>query len=72
MRESWTDERLEDLNEKVGRGFSRMDARFDRVDQRFERMDERMVDRFESLYQLMPRLGVAAIVALIGLLATQI
>ncbi len=26
MRESWTDKRLDDLNEKVDRGFDRLDA----------------------------------------------
>ncbi len=26
MRESWTDERLDDLNQKVGAGFDRIDA----------------------------------------------
>jgi hypothetical protein len=45
MRESWTDERLDDLNSKVDRGFDRVDARFDRVDARFERVD----DRFERV-----------------------
>ncbi len=38
MRESWTDKRLDDLNEKVGRGFDRVDAnlRAHRVETRTE------------------------------------
>jgi hypothetical protein len=44
MRETGTDERLDDLNQKVDRGFARVDTRFDRlgdsVDERFNRVDE--------------------------------
>lgn len=72
MRERWTDERLDDLNMKVDRGFARVDERFDKVDQRFERLEERMTERFESLYQLMLRLGGVTIAALVGLIATQL
>jgi hypothetical protein len=31
MGESWTDERLDDLNGRVGKGFGRLDSRIDRV-----------------------------------------
>jgi flagellar capping protein FliD len=79
MREAWTDERLDDLNAKVDRGFDRLDARFDRVDERFERMEERMdtrfermEERFDSLQRTMIQGGVVVIAALIGLIATQL
>lgn len=47
MRESWTDKRLDDLNDRVSEGFRRVDGeirdlrqemndRFDRVDNRFD------------------------------------
>jgi hypothetical protein len=53
MRESWTDERLDDLNVKVDRGFDRVDARFDRletdIDARFDKIDA----RFENLNQIL-------------------
>jgi ribosome assembly protein YihI (activator of Der GTPase) len=68
MRETWTDERLDDLNDKVDRGFERMDARFDRVDGKFDRVDE----RFEALHRLLVQGGVVIIAALIGLIATQL
>lgn len=41
MRESWTDERLDDLNDKVDRGFERVDKRFEQVDKRFDQVDRR-------------------------------
>jgi len=40
MREGWTDERLDDLNDKVDRGFERVDKRFEQVDKRFEQVAE--------------------------------
>ena len=68
MRESWTDERLDDLNAKVDRGFEKMERRFDRIDEKFDRIDE----KFEAMYRLMLMLGGGGFVALIGLIATQL
>jgi archaellum component FlaC len=51
-RETWTDERLDDLNAKVDRGFEQVDKRFEQVDKRFEQVDKRFeqVDRrFEQI-----------------------
>ncbi len=49
-------------------GFERMDARFERVDARFERID----DRFERLHHMLLGAAAGVIVALIGLIATQL
>jgi hypothetical protein len=79
MRETWTDARLSDFA-------AHTDSRFDAVDRRFEaverRMDEgfRRVDadlralngRFDALQRTMLQLGGGVIVALIGLIATQL
>lgn len=46
-RESWTDERLDDLNAKVDVGFDKVDQRFDKVDQRFDRLEARSISRAE-------------------------
>ncbi len=47
MRQSWTDDRLDDFRGEVNRRFDAVDRRFDRVDQRFEAVDKRFdrVDR---------------------------
>lgn len=82
VRESWTDERLDDLNRKVDDGFRRMDDRFTQVDARFVQMDDRLarVDaRLDSLHRIMV-LGfvgiagatVAGFVSLIGVIVTQL
>ena len=75
MRETWTDERLDDLNLKVDRGFELMERRFDRVDDRFERVEakfdekfERVDEKFEALYRLIIQLGGGSLAALIGIL----
>lgn len=48
-RDTWTDERLDDLNAKVDRGFDKVDARFDKVDARFERLEDKIDSRFEAM-----------------------
>ncbi|MET0557258.1 MAG: hypothetical protein ABW065_01110 [Solirubrobacterales bacterium] len=47
MPQSWNDDRLDDLNVKVDRGFEHVDRRFEQVDERFEQIDRRFeqVDR---------------------------
>jgi len=39
MRESWTDDRLDYLNQKVDDGFKRVDERFEDVDRRLARLE---------------------------------
>jgi hypothetical protein len=68
VRESWTDERLDDLNERVSDGFRGVDRRFDRVDARFDKMDE----RFDAMQRTMVGSAGLVIAALIGLIATQL
>ena len=50
MRQSWTDDRLDDFRGEVNRRFDEVNRRFDEVDKRFEAVDKRFeaVDkRFE-------------------------
>lgn len=79
MREVWTDERLDDLNGKVDRGFRRTEAdirelrgemndRFDKVDERLYAMQRMML--FGAL--ALSSAFVAGFAALVGLFATQI
>lgn len=41
LRESWPDDRLDELNKKVDVGFEKVDERFKAVDARFDKVDER-------------------------------
>jgi hypothetical protein len=74
MRESWTDERLDDLRDEMHRGFARVDTdlrelrsemntRFSGVDTRFNSIDA----RFDSMHRTMV-IGFATIGG--GLLAS--
>ena len=60
MRESWTDERLDDLNGRVSDGFDRvegqvrdlrgeMNARFEKVDERFDKVEAKFDKRFAQV-----------------------
>ena len=61
MREAWTDERLDDLSERVGRGFDRVDA------------DLRALNaRFDALQRVLIQIGAGLIAGLIGVMATVI
>lgn len=69
------DGELRELRQEMKAGFERIDDRFKRFDDRFERLDERFEridDRFERMHRLMTQLCGMTIVALIGLIATQL
>jgi len=65
MRQSWTDERLDDLSQ-------RMDAGFRRVDADVRELRAEMNARFDGLNRTLLPLGGGVIFALIGLIATQL
>lgn len=86
MRESRTDSRLDDFAahtdrrfDAVDKRFDAVDKRFDAVDRRFESLERRMEDgfteidaRFDALQRTLLQLGSGVIIALIGLIATQL
>jgi hypothetical protein len=68
VRESWTDERLDDLNKKVDQGFARLDAEMRALN-----------GRFDSLQRVLMQIGfmfgaalLATIAALIGTIVSQL
>jgi hypothetical protein len=66
MRESWTDERLDDLKFEVSDLKSEFVALRAETKAGFARVD----DRFEAMYRLLLQLGGALVAALIGTIAT--
>ncbi len=83
MRESWTDERLDDFRAETARRFDEVDRRIDRVDAdirelrggmntRLERVDARL----DVLNQTILKLGSGALVTFVvgfaGMIATQL
>lgn len=61
MRESWTDERLDDFRDEVNR-------RFDKVDTELGRVNERLDGLHRALFQV----GGGIVAALVALIATQV
>jgi hypothetical protein len=65
MRESWTDERLDDFRDEVNR-------RFDKVDAELHRVNDRLDDLHRMLFQFATGGLVTLIAGVAGFLATQL
>jgi hypothetical protein len=61
MRQGWTDERLDDMSRRMDDGFNRVDAELRAVHM-----------RIDALQRTMLQIGGGVIVALVGLIATQL
>ncbi len=51
MRETWTDERLDDLKGSMNERFDQVDRRFGQVDARLDRMDVDIREIRRTMYQ---------------------
>jgi hypothetical protein len=79
MREKWTDERLDDMNERMSEGFNRLDTdlRDLRGDMRseFAAVRAEMSSRFEATQRLILQVGGGTIatmaIGFVGLLVAQ-
>jgi hypothetical protein len=65
-RESWTDQRLDDLNRKVDEGFGRLGKDIREMRDQVNGLRAEMHERFESLNRTLIGAAVAIVVALIG------
>ena len=79
VRESWTDERLDDFRSEVNRRFDGVYRRFDQVDKRFDKVDaelHRVNDRLDGLHRTLLQIAGGTIATLIagfaGIIATQL
>ncbi len=66
MRESWTDERLDDLKERI-------DERFDQVDLRFAQVEARVTEglaRVDADIRGLRRMMAQGFIALVGIMVT--
>lgn len=71
-RESWSDERLDDLNGRVSDGFRQVDERFDRLERTIDRKearDDERFDRLDSRIDGIQRTMVQGVIALCGVFA---
>jgi hypothetical protein len=69
-KEKWTDDRLDDLNKKIGDGLARLDADVrelrGEMNARFETLDSKFDKKFDRLAWGMVASTVTIIAALIG------
>jgi hypothetical protein len=79
----WTDHRLDDLNQKVGGGFARVDkdvgelrgemnARFEKVEGKIDKLDGKFDKKFDRLTYCILGSAAGIITTLIGILAAVI
>jgi uncharacterized protein YPO0396 len=68
VRESWTDERLDDFRRDVDRRFDKVEHELQRVNDRLDGMQRTMIHGFIAMTSAI----VAGNVALIGLFVTQL
>ena len=75
MRNSWTDDRLDDFAGQVWRRFDEVDRRFDRLEDRmeagFDKVDRRFEGieaRFEGLHLMIHRTIIRVGIAMVGTL----
>jgi hypothetical protein len=75
MRSTWTDSRLDDFAAHTDRRFDAVDLRFDAVDRRFDRVDQELREvraEIGALQRTIIQVGGGLIVAVVGILVTQI
>jgi hypothetical protein len=61
VRQSWTDERLDDLSQRMDQGFARVDAELRALN-----------GRFDSLQRVLIQIGFVMSASLLGLIATMV
>jgi hypothetical protein len=79
MRQSWTDDRLDDFRSETQRRFDEVDRRFDKVEAEISDLRSEMKAgfeslnaRFDSLQRVMLQFSGALIAVLIGFIVTQV
>jgi tetrahydromethanopterin S-methyltransferase subunit G len=69
-RETWTDERLDDLKENVNQRFDEVDKRFDKVDKRFDKIEAETKAGFGELHARFDSMQQTIIICFTGMTAT--
>ena len=63
MRESWTDERLDEFGKRIDERFDRVDERFNEVDAKFAQVDKRF-DRIDARLESMQKTIFFGVIAM--------
>jgi hypothetical protein len=75
VREKWTDERLDDMNERMGKGFDRLDKDIREVRSEVAGIRGEMNSRFEATHRLIIQVGAGLfgtmVIGFLSLVVTQ-
>lgn len=75
MRQSWTDERLDDFREHVDQRFDQMDQRFERIEAEMRTQRIEINEGFRSLHRATIQIGAGMfgtlMLAILTMLGTQ-
>lgn len=75
VRDKWTDERLDDLNDRVGKGFDRLDNDIREVRSEVAGVRGEMNSRFEATHRLIIQVGAGLfgtmVIGFLSLVVTQ-
>jgi tetrahydromethanopterin S-methyltransferase subunit G len=63
VRESWTDQRLDEFGKRVDERFDRVDQRFNEVDAKFKDVDKRL-DKIDSRLESMQKTMILGVIAM--------
>jgi hypothetical protein len=69
-RATWTDERLDDLAQRMDRGFERVDRELVGLSGRIDALSDRLDARIDALQRTMIQVGGGLVAAMLATLAT--
>jgi hypothetical protein len=69
-RETWTDERLDDLSRRVDNGFARVDARSNQLETRMDARFNHLETRIDSLQRTIIQFGATTTAGILATLVT--
>ncbi|HET9153768.1 MAG TPA: hypothetical protein VFN85_06605 [Solirubrobacterales bacterium] len=76
VRDKWTDERLDDLNARMGKGFDRLDKDIRELRSEVAGVRGEMSDRFEATHRLIIQVGGGLFgtmaIGFVGLIVTMV
>ena len=72
MRQSWTDDRLDDFRGEVNRRFDAVDRRFDAVDRSLESLQKALMQFQRTMFQAAVAVVVALLTGAAAIAATQL
>jgi hypothetical protein len=72
VRETWTDERLDEFAKRMDERFDAVDQRLEGIERHLQRLEEKVERGFAAMTSRYDRLTGILIIGLLGLIGTQL